>query len=35
MKELIIATRKSQLALWQSEYVKDFLQKKTFYQGAS
>lgn len=28
MKELIIATRKSQLALWQSEYVKDFLQKK-------
>lgn len=28
MKELIIATRKSQLALWQSEYVKNFLQKQ-------
>ncbi|KAA6229504.1 hydroxymethylbilane synthase [Campylobacter sp. LR264d] len=27
MKELIIATRKSKLALWQSEFVKDFLEK--------
>ncbi|MBK1971727.1 hydroxymethylbilane synthase [Campylobacter sp. TTU-622] len=28
MKELIIATRKSQLALWQSEWVKSFLEKE-------
>lgn len=27
MKELIIATRKSQLALWQSEFIADFLEK--------
>lgn len=27
MKDLIIATRKSQLALWQSEYIKDILEK--------
>lgn len=28
MQELIIATRKSQLALWQSEFIKDFLEKQ-------
>ncbi|ECY7166206.1 hydroxymethylbilane synthase [Campylobacter coli] len=27
MKELVIATRKSQLALWQSEFIADFLNK--------
>lgn len=28
MQELIIATRKSQLALWQSEFIKDVLEKQ-------